>query len=58
MEIVLQEASTPSSREKCGKLDAQSSNFLFPKACHQRTRSNSTSKCVIEPSLGAGLRCC
>ncbi|XP_036699163.1 pro-interleukin-16 isoform X4 [Balaenoptera musculus] len=39
----MKEASTPSSREKSGKLDAQSSNFLFPKACHQRTRSNSTS---------------
>ncbi|XP_066886137.1 pro-interleukin-16 isoform X3 [Kogia breviceps] len=39
----MKEASTPSSGEKSGKLDAQSSNFLFPKACHQRTRSNSTS---------------
>uniref|UniRef100_A0A8C3WS06 Pro-interleukin-16 n=1 Tax=Catagonus wagneri TaxID=51154 RepID=A0A8C3WS06_9CETA len=39
----VKEASTTSSREKSGKLDAQSSNFLFPKACHQRTRSNSTS---------------
>ncbi|XP_023375836.1 pro-interleukin-16-like isoform X2 [Pteropus vampyrus] len=38
------EASTTSSREKSGKLEAQSSTFLFPKACHQRTRSNSTSK--------------
>ncbi|XP_039714197.1 pro-interleukin-16 isoform X2 [Pteropus medius] len=37
------EASTTSSREKSGKLEAQSSTFLFPKACHQRTRSNSTS---------------
>ncbi|XP_019495643.1 PREDICTED: pro-interleukin-16 isoform X1 [Hipposideros armiger] len=37
------EASTTSSREKPGKLEAQSSNFLLPKACHQRTRSNSTS---------------
>ncbi|XP_023375807.1 pro-interleukin-16-like [Pteropus vampyrus] len=43
MGIVLQEASTTSSREKSGKLEAQSSTFLFPKACHQRTRSNSTS---------------
>ncbi|XP_057576879.1 pro-interleukin-16 isoform X2 [Hippopotamus amphibius kiboko] len=39
----MKEASTTSSREKSGKLDVQSSNFLFPKACHQRTRSNSTS---------------
>ncbi|XP_066094450.1 pro-interleukin-16 [Saccopteryx bilineata] len=39
----LKEASTTSSREKSGKLEAQSSNFLLPKACHQRTRSNSTS---------------
>ncbi|XP_008585261.1 PREDICTED: pro-interleukin-16, partial [Galeopterus variegatus] len=37
------ESSTASSREKAGKLEAQNSNFLFPKACHQRTRSNSTS---------------
>nr|KAF6410693.1 hypothetical protein HJG63_009150 [Rousettus aegyptiacus] len=37
------EASTTFSREKFGKLEAQSSTFLFPKACHQRTRSNSTS---------------
>lgn len=37
------ETSTTSSREKSGKLDPQSNNFLFPKACHQRTRSNSTS---------------
>lgn len=37
------EASTTSSREQSGKLEAQSSNFLLPKACHQRTRSNSTS---------------
>ncbi|KAB1257155.1 Pro-interleukin-16 [Camelus dromedarius] len=43
METVLQETSTTSSREKSGKLDAPSSNFLLPKACHQRTRSNSTS---------------
>uniref|UniRef100_A0A8D0XCH7 Pro-interleukin-16 n=2 Tax=Sus scrofa TaxID=9823 RepID=A0A8D0XCH7_PIG len=39
----MKEASSTSSREKSGKLDAQGSNFLFPKACHQRTRSNSTS---------------
>ncbi|KAM8780212.1 pro-interleukin-16 isoform 1-T1 [Rhynchonycteris naso] len=39
----LKEASTTSSREKSGKLEGQSSNFLLPKACHQRTRSNSTS---------------
>ncbi|XP_034795170.3 pro-interleukin-16 isoform X4 [Pan paniscus] len=39
----VQESSTASSREKPGKLEAQSSNFLFPKACHQRARSNSTS---------------
>ncbi|KAM5291893.1 pro-interleukin-16 [Ctenodactylus gundi] len=31
------------SREKSGKPNVSSSNFLFPKACHQRTRSNSTS---------------
>ncbi|XP_069322643.1 pro-interleukin-16 isoform X2 [Eulemur rufifrons] len=37
------ESSTTSSREKSGKLEAPSSTFLFPKACHQRTRSNSTS---------------
>ncbi|XP_032956140.1 pro-interleukin-16 isoform X3 [Rhinolophus ferrumequinum] len=37
------EASTTSSRENSRKLEAQSSNFLLPKACHQRTRSNSTS---------------
>ncbi|XP_045052472.2 pro-interleukin-16 isoform X2 [Desmodus rotundus] len=37
------EASTTSSREKSGKLEAQSSSFLLPRACHQRTRSNSTS---------------
>lgn len=55
MDIVLQEASSTSSREKSGKLDAQGSNFLFPKACHQRTRSNSTSKYVIELSSGARL---
>nr|XP_020039785.1 pro-interleukin-16 [Castor canadensis] len=39
----MKDSSTTSSREKPGKLEAQSSNFLFPKACHQRTRSNSTS---------------
>nr|XP_006208866.3 pro-interleukin-16 isoform X2 [Vicugna pacos] len=39
----MKETSTTSSREKSGKLDAPSSNFLLPKACHQRTRSNSTS---------------
>ncbi|XP_055411732.1 pro-interleukin-16 isoform X3 [Bubalus kerabau] len=39
----MKETSTTSSREKSGKLDPQSNNFLFPKACHQRTRSNSTS---------------
>ncbi|KAL1774329.1 pro-interleukin-16 isoform X2 [Sigmodon hispidus] len=39
----MKEPSTTSSREKTGKPEAQSSNFLFPKACHQRTRSNSTS---------------
>ncbi|XP_076793228.1 pro-interleukin-16 isoform X6 [Arvicanthis niloticus] len=37
------ESSTTFSKEKTGKPEAQSSNFLFPKACHQRTRSNSTS---------------
>ncbi|KAM5178664.1 pro-interleukin-16 isoform 1-T1 [Callospermophilus lateralis] len=39
----MKESSTTSSKEKPGKVEAQSSNFLFPKACHQRTRSNSTS---------------
>ncbi|XP_045669039.1 pro-interleukin-16 isoform X1 [Ursus americanus] len=39
----MKEASTTSSREKSGKVEAQSSTFLLPKACHQRTRSNSTS---------------
>ncbi|KAM6201724.1 pro-interleukin-16 isoform 2-T2 [Rhynchocyon petersi] len=39
----MKESSTTSSQEKSGKLEGQSSNFLFPKACHQRTRSNSTS---------------
>uniref|UniRef100_A0A8C6EHI1 Pro-interleukin-16 n=1 Tax=Moschus moschiferus TaxID=68415 RepID=A0A8C6EHI1_MOSMO len=39
----MKEMSITSSREKSGKLDPQSNNFLFPKACHQRTRSNSTS---------------
>ncbi|XP_004447759.2 pro-interleukin-16 [Dasypus novemcinctus] len=39
----MKETSTTSSREKPGKPEAQSHNFLLPKACHQRTRSNSTS---------------
>ncbi|XP_021510428.1 pro-interleukin-16 isoform X3 [Meriones unguiculatus] len=39
----MKETSTTSSKEKTGKPEAQSSSFLFPKACHQRTRSNSTS---------------
>nr|XP_020144681.1 pro-interleukin-16 isoform X3 [Microcebus murinus] len=39
----MKESSTTSSREKSGKLEAPGSTFLFPKACHQRTRSNSTS---------------
>ncbi|XP_053514940.1 pro-interleukin-16 [Artibeus jamaicensis] len=39
----LKEASTTSSREKSGKLEAQSTSFLLPRVCHQRTRSNSTS---------------
>ncbi|XP_050009889.1 pro-interleukin-16 isoform X1 [Alexandromys fortis] len=39
----MKEPSTTSSREKTGKSEAQSSSFLFPKVCHQRTRSNSTS---------------
>ncbi|XP_075414182.1 pro-interleukin-16 isoform X2 [Tenrec ecaudatus] len=39
----LKESSTTSSQDKSGKVEAQSSNFQFPKACHQRTRSNSTS---------------
>ncbi|XP_021068063.1 pro-interleukin-16 isoform X2 [Mus pahari] len=39
----MKESSTTSSKEKTGKPEAQSSSFLFPKACHQRTRSNSTS---------------
>lgn len=55
--IVLQESSTASSREKPGKLEAQSSNFLFPKACHQRARSNSTSKCLPNTSSGTGFSC-
>ncbi|XP_029808173.1 pro-interleukin-16 [Suricata suricatta] len=38
----VKEAST-TSREKSGKVELPSSNFLLPKACHQRTRSNSTS---------------
>ncbi|XP_045417375.1 pro-interleukin-16 isoform X2 [Lemur catta] len=41
--LFAKESSTTSSREKSGKLEAPSSTFLFPKACHQRTRSNSTS---------------
>uniref|UniRef100_A0A8C7B1C5 Pro-interleukin-16 n=1 Tax=Neovison vison TaxID=452646 RepID=A0A8C7B1C5_NEOVI len=41
--LFMKEASTTSSREKSGKVEAQSSTFLLPKACHQRTRSNSTS---------------
>ncbi|XP_054445020.1 pro-interleukin-16 [Pteronotus mesoamericanus] len=47
----LKEASTTSSREKPGKLEAQSSNFLLPRVCHQRTRSNSTS---VNPYCTAG----
>ncbi|XP_006142713.1 pro-interleukin-16 isoform X1 [Tupaia chinensis] len=39
----MKESSTTSSREKPGKPETQSNTFLFPKACHQRTRSNSTS---------------
>ncbi|XP_069867608.1 pro-interleukin-16 [Dipodomys merriami] len=39
----LQESSTAPSREKPGGAEAQRGHFLFPKACHQRTRSNSTS---------------
>ncbi|XP_040825923.1 pro-interleukin-16 isoform X1 [Ochotona curzoniae] len=39
----MKESSATSSRDKPGKPEASSSNFLFPKACHQRTRSNSTS---------------
>lgn len=39
----MKESSSTSSKEKSGKPEAQSSSFLFPKACHQRTRSNSTS---------------
>ncbi|XP_021120556.1 pro-interleukin-16 isoform X1 [Heterocephalus glaber] len=39
----MKESSTASSREKPGKPEALSSNFLFPKGCHQRGRSNSTS---------------
>ncbi|XP_076984612.1 pro-interleukin-16 isoform X2 [Tamandua tetradactyla] len=38
----MKESSTTSSREKPGRQEAQN-NFLLPKACHQRTRSNSTS---------------
>ncbi|XP_039113629.1 pro-interleukin-16 isoform X1 [Hyaena hyaena] len=38
----VKEAST-TSQEKSGKVEPQSSSFLLPKACHQRTRSNSTS---------------
>lgn len=58
MGIVLQEASTTFSREKFGKLEAQSSTFLFPKACHQRTRSNSTSKWLSILSSGSGVADC
>ncbi|XP_028729650.1 pro-interleukin-16 isoform X2 [Peromyscus leucopus] len=39
----MKEPSAASSKEKTGKPETQSSSFLFPKACHQRTRSNSTS---------------
>ncbi|XP_044914655.1 pro-interleukin-16 isoform X5 [Felis catus] len=41
--LFLKETSTTSSREKSGKVEPQSSNCQLPKACHQRTRSNSTS---------------
>ncbi|XP_058592369.1 pro-interleukin-16 isoform X5 [Neofelis nebulosa] len=41
--LFLKEASTTSSREKSGRVEPQSSNCQLPKACHQRTRSNSTS---------------
>ncbi|XP_025774483.1 pro-interleukin-16 [Puma concolor] len=41
--LFLKEASATSSREKSGKVEPQSSNCQLPKACHQRTRSNSTS---------------
>ncbi|XP_058592366.1 pro-interleukin-16 isoform X2 [Neofelis nebulosa] len=40
--LFLKEASTTSSREKSGRVEPQSSNCQLPKACHQRTRSNST----------------
>ncbi|XP_051690240.2 pro-interleukin-16 isoform X1 [Oryctolagus cuniculus] len=40
--LFTKESSATSSRGKPGKPEAQS-NFLFPKACHHRTRSNSTS---------------
>nr|KAF6399239.1 interleukin 16 [Molossus molossus] len=52
----LKEAPTTSSREKSGKPEAQSSSFLLPKACHQRTRSNSTSAnpdCTAEAGFPA-----
>ncbi|XP_013014310.3 pro-interleukin-16 isoform X1 [Cavia porcellus] len=39
----MKESSTASSREKPGKAEAQSGSFLFPRGCHQRARSNSTS---------------
>ncbi|KAM6181725.1 pro-interleukin-16 [Erethizon dorsatum] len=39
----MKESSTASSREKPGKPEALSGNFLFPRGCHQRARSNSTS---------------
>ncbi|XP_058398563.1 pro-interleukin-16 isoform X3 [Diceros bicornis minor] len=48
------EASTTSSREKSGKLEAHSSNFLLPRACHQRTRSNSTS---VNPYSAGEIDC-
>ncbi|XP_045304525.1 pro-interleukin-16 isoform X7 [Leopardus geoffroyi] len=41
--LFLKEASTTASREKSGRVEPQSSNCQLPKACHQRTRSNSTS---------------
>lgn len=53
---VLQEASTTSSREKSGKLEAQSSSFLLPRVSHQRTRSNSTSECLVAGPPGGGRR--
>ncbi|XP_070256448.1 LOW QUALITY PROTEIN: pro-interleukin-16 [Myotis yumanensis] len=54
----MKEAPTASSQEKPGKLEAQSGSSLLPKACHQRTRSNSTSVnpyCAADTELpGAG----